>query len=50
MSQFAVRVEHIPTLGTQAVITRAGMESKLRALPISWERIKLDDHNFYAQM
>lgn len=50
MSQFMVRVEHIPTLGTQAVITRAGMEAKLKRLPIKWKRIKLDDHNFYAPM
>jgi len=48
MSRIAVKVEHIPVLGTEARISYTGMDAKLRALPLTWNSIKLDDRWFFA--
>ena len=48
MSRLAVKVEHIPVLGPEEVISLLSMKHRIEALPIKWKRIKLDDHTFYC--
>jgi len=47
MSKFVIKVEHRPILGPEQVVTLAQMDAMLRALPVIWKRVKLDDHNYY---
>jgi len=47
MSKFNISVIHKPTIGGgQEIVTLGGMHTKLTELH-TWDKIKLDDHNFY---
>jgi len=48
MSEFVVKIEHKPTLGSEQEMSRAAMEAKIKALPIKWKKVKLTDYYYFA--
>lgn len=48
MSKFVVKINHLPTLGPDKLISRDEMRLRITALPIRWRKIKLTDFHYYA--
>ena len=47
MSKFAVKVEHLPILGPEEVMSYAGMKKLIDLQPVQWKKVKLTDSDFY---
>lgn len=48
MSKFTVNVEHKPVINAEVLIPANLMDERLRALPVTWRKKKLNDYYFYC--
>ncbi len=48
MCNFNIKIEQRPVLGPEEVINAEKMAQMLRALPLEWGKLKLNDYAFYA--